>query len=118
MRKNYNPNLKTFSRELRCDMTKEEKHLWYDFLKKLPLTVKRQKVIGQYILDFYIASHKLAIELDGSQHYNSNEMTYDKNREDYLLKVGIKTVRYTNLDIHKRFDAVCKDILNHLELSL
>ena len=49
-------------------MTDEEKHLWYDFLKYLPITVNRQKIVSNYILDFFIASKKLAIELDGSQH--------------------------------------------------
>ena len=88
------------------------------FLKNLPLTVKRQKIIGQYILDFYIASHKLAIELDGSQHYDPEEMAYDKNRESYLKELGIRTVRYTNLDIQKRFDAVCEDILDMLDLDI
>ena len=57
------------SRVLRKNMTKEERHLWYDFLKGLPLTVNRQKVLGDYIVDFFVASKKLVIELDGSQHF-------------------------------------------------
>ena len=62
------------SQELRRNMTKEEKHLWYDFLKKLPITVNRQRKMGSYIADFYIAKCKLVIELDGSQHYNGYRM--------------------------------------------
>ena len=64
-----NPNLTNLSQNLRKNMTKEEKHLWYDFLKNLPITVNRQKVIGNYIVDFYCAKANIAIELDGSQHY-------------------------------------------------
>ena len=72
MTKNKNSALTELSRTLRKNMTKEERHLWYDFLKNLPETVCRQKVVGRYILDFYCAAAKLAIELDGSQHYANN----------------------------------------------
>ena len=116
MRKNYNPNLKPYSRTLRREMTKEEKHLWYDFLKDLPVTVKRQKIVGKYILDFYIAEYSLAIELDGSQHYEDEGFENDKIREEYLNNRGIRVIRYTNLDIQKRFDAVCRDIMNEISL--
>ena len=116
MRKNYNPDLKPYSRTLRREMTKEEKHLWYDFLKDIPVTVKRQKIVGKYILDFYIAESKIAIELDGSQHYKDEGLENDKIREQYLNDRGIKILRYTNLDIQRRFDAVCRDITNELSL--
>ena len=69
MNKTNNPNLTENAKTLRKNMTKEERHIWYDFLKNLPITVNRQKVIGKYIADFYIASLKLIIEIDGSQHY-------------------------------------------------
>ena len=69
MNKTNNPNLTEYSKKLRREMTKEERHLWYDFLKPLPFTFHRQKVIGSYIVDFYCAKAKLVIELDGSQHY-------------------------------------------------
>jgi len=69
MNKTNNSKLTGNAKTLRKNMTKEERHLWYDFLKTLPLTVNRQKVIGNYIVDFYIASSKIVIELDGSQHY-------------------------------------------------
>ena len=64
----YNKNLKGNARKLRKEMTLQEKKLWYDFLKKLPLTVKRQHNIESYIVDFYIASKKIVIEIDGDQH--------------------------------------------------
>ena len=77
MNQQYNEKLVGNSRKLRKAMTKEERHLWYDCLKQLPVTVHRQKVLGQYIVDFYIASRKIVIELDGSQHY---EQVHQKKR--------------------------------------
>lgn len=102
---------------LRKNMTKEEKHLWYDFLKKLPITVHRQKVIGNYIVDFYCAEAKLIIELDGSQHYEVKGRQTDAIRDAYLKGLGIEVVRYSNLDVHHRFDAVCQDISKRLLLE-
>ena len=95
-------------------MTKEERHLWYDFLKTLPLTVNRQKVIGRYIADFYCAESKTVIELDGSQHYTEENAQKDKERDEYFKEMGIKVLRYSNLDINKNFEGVCKDILSKL----
>lgn len=95
-------------------MTKEERHLWYDFLKKIPNTVHRQKVIGKYIVDFYIADAKIVIELDGSQHYEREGRVHDAKRDEYLRNLGIKVVRYSNADVNIRFDNVCEDILKHI----
>ncbi len=108
--------MRAYSQELRRHMTKNEKHLWYDFLKLLPITVQRQKIIDRYILDFYIAEAKLAIELDGSQHYKEENKLSDANRDKFLLDKGIKVVRYTNLTLHENFEGVCADILNHIFL--
>ena len=97
-------------------MTKEEAHLWYDFLKKQPFTVKRQKVIGNYIADFYIADAKIVIEIDGAQHYDGEEnRKYDEERNNFLSSRGILVLRYTNRDIHTRFSYVCADILNAIK---
>ena len=95
-------------------MTKEERHLWYDFLKTLPVTFNRQKVIGEYIVDFYCASKKIVIELDGSQHYEEKDIMKDKERDEFLNGLGFKILRYSNLDINKNFDVVCQDILNNM----
>jgi very-short-patch-repair endonuclease len=95
-------------------MTKEERHLWYDFLKGLPLNVNRQKVLGPYIVDFYIPQAKLVIELDGSQHYEPNHRQKDALRDAYLSNAGLTVLRYTNLDVQREFEAVCQDILNHI----
>ena len=117
MNEKHNSKLTGISQVLRKNMTKEERHLWYDFLKLLPHTFHRQKVIGPYVVDFYCASAKLVIELDGSQHYKESGRLSDQERDAYLREMGITVVRYTNLDIHQRFDAVCKDILCHINTS-
>ena len=75
-----NSKLTGNAKTLRKEMTKEERHLWYDFLKTLPITVNRQKVIGNYIVDFYIASSKIVIEIDGSQHYEDRGRETDAKR--------------------------------------
>ena len=110
----YNKKLINNSRELRKNMTPEEKHLWYDFLKDLNITVHRQKVIFDYIVDFYIPSCKIVIEIDGSQHYEKGNRKNDKERDFKLNSEGIRVLRYTNLQIRKDFENVCKDILNNV----
>ena len=115
MSRRDNPNLKGFSTALRKNQTKEEKHLWYDFLRQYPVRFNRQKVLGPYIVDFYCASAKLVIELDGSQHYSEEGSDDDKIRDRYLTRLGIKVVRYSNLEITREFDAVCVDISEHVK---
>ena len=117
MSKTNNPALTKIARTLRKNMTKEERHLWYDFFKNLSVTVNRQKVIGRYIVDFYIASAKTAVELDGSQHYDDIGRKNDEIRDNYLNTLGIKVLRYSNADINQRFDSVCSDILNNINTS-
>jgi len=110
---NYNnPRLTKLSQNLRRNMTRQERKLWYDFLKTLPVTFHRQKVIQQYILDFYCATAALAIELDGSQHYQADSK--DMQRDAVLRELGITVLRYSNQDIDLRFADVCEDILQHL----
>ena len=117
MNVNRNPNLRHNSQTLRKNMTREERHLWYDFLKNLPQTVNRQKVIGNYIVDFYCSSNKLVIEIDGSQHYEDAGKKVDKERDEYLNKLGIKVLRYSNRDINQNFKSVCEDILRHMTIT-
>ena len=117
MNKTTNSKLTGTAKALRKNMTKEEKHLWYDFLRKLPITVHRQKVFGNYIVDFYCADAKLVIELDGSQHYEERGRQADAFRDAYLKSLGIEVVRYSDLDVDRRFDAVCQDILKRLLLE-
>ena len=110
----HNKNLTENSKELRRNMTKEEKHLWYDFLKHLDVNVQRQKVLKCYIVDFYIHSAKLIIELDGSQHYTDDGQRCDAVRDDYFRRNGYKVLRYSNLQIHTNFRGVCEDIMAHI----
>ena len=109
--------LTPLARQLRREMTKEERHLWYDFLKTLPLTVHRQKVMGRYIVDFYCAAAKLVIELDGSQHYEEAGKAADQERDAFLAAQGLTVLRYSNADVNERFAAVCEDILYHIDTS-
>ena len=98
-------------------MTKEERWLWYQYLKNIPLTVYRQKVFGQYIVDFYCASKKVVIELDGSQHYEERGEDYDKRRDEYLSSLGLKVLRFSNLELHRNFTGVCEYIAIQLGLE-
>ena len=117
MKYDYNHKLVPISQNLRKNMTREEKHLWYDFLKYLPVTVHRQVIIGNYITDFYIPYKELVIELDGRQHEMPDHRDADRTRDQFLMEKGITILRYTNEDIRKRFSTVCNDILQHLELQ-
>ena len=111
----YNPDNKERSQDLRKAMTKEERHLWYDCLRDLPVTFYRQKPIGSYIVDFYCPNAQLIVELDGSQHYEEKQENYDKERDAALRSMGFTVKRYTNLEIRKNFRGVCLDILNFVE---
>ena len=113
----HNHTLTELAQELRKNMTPEEKHLWYDFLKFLPMTVKRQYVVLNYILDFFIPSANIAIELDGSQHFEPEARVADAEREENLSTLGIKTLRYTNVDINKNFDGVVVDIMKNIGIG-
>ncbi len=114
----YNKQLVSNAQNLRKNMTPEEKHLWYDFLKRLPINVNRQKNIGNYIVDFYIASKRVVIELDGSQHGMIENHEADIQRDYDLRRLGITVLRYQNIDINRNFDMVCNDILNKINISV
>ena len=110
----YNKNLVSNARTLRKNMTREEKHLWYDFLKKLPFNVRRQHNIENYIVDFYIAETKTVIEVDGVQHTSQEAKESDKARDISLSLWEITVLRYSNKDINQNFKAVTDDILKNL----
>ena len=95
---------------LRKNMTKEERHLWYDFLKAYPIQFKRQYPIGNYIVDFYCYKARLVVELDGSQHCEPEAISYDQKRTQFLQQKGLYTLRISNLDVMKNFDGVCQNI--------
>ena len=106
----YNKDMIPRSQKMRKEMTKEENLLWYRFLRKYPLQFRRQYVIGSYIVDFYCHKAKLVVELDGSQHYSSEQREYDEKRTEYLKQQGIKVIRFSNLDVLKEFCNVCESI--------
>ena len=114
MMRTKNKKLTPLSRALRKNMTKEEKKLWYDFFKLLPITVHRQKVIGRYIVDFYCAEAALVIELDGSQHSRKNAIINDFQRDSYLQELGLTVLRYSNEELHQNFEGVCADIVRYI----
>jgi very-short-patch-repair endonuclease len=110
MLRKHNKELVPFAKELRKNMTKEEKHLWYDFLCNYPVRFTRQKVLGRYIADFYCAEAKVVIELDGSGHYTAEGKEYDAERTAFLEKYDLVVVRILNADINKNFRGVCLHI--------
>ena len=95
------------AKSLRKAMTKQEKHLWYDFLRKYPIKIYRQRIIDGFIVDFYCHKAGLVIEIDGSQHYTSDGRDYDEMRSEVLGRYGLKVIRFTNFDVDKNFDGVC-----------
>ncbi|MBQ8207135.1 MAG: endonuclease domain-containing protein [Clostridia bacterium] len=99
---------------LRKNMTKEEKHLWYDYLKKSPYRFTRQKIIGKYIADFYCAEADLIIELDGSQHYTDDGIANDTQRTNFINQFNITILRIKNNDINTNFEGVCRYIDRYL----
>lgn len=113
-----NKKVKALAKGLRKNLTKQERHLWYDFLKSLPVQFYRQYTIESYIVDFYCPKALLAIELDGSQHYEPQAIQNDINRTKTISQYGIKVIRYTNRDINERFNEVCEDIYNELNIRL
>ena len=87
-------------------MTKEECHIWFDYLRGYKPRFKRQRIVGNYILDFYCEQARLAVEADGSQHYGAKGRLYDAERDLYLLNQGIIVLRFSNRDIWERFEGV------------
>jgi very-short-patch-repair endonuclease len=103
----HNRELVPMARTLRKNMTREERHLWYDFLRDYPIKFTRQKVMGKFIVDFYCPTVKLAIELDGSQHFEKTAIKKDAERTAYLEKFGVVVIRFTNDDVTRHFESVC-----------
>ena len=107
MIKKHNKQLVPLAKHLRKEMTKEERHLWYDYLRTYPVRFDRQKVLGAYIVDFYSAKAKLVIELDGSQHYEEENLIKDEKRTDVLKGYGLMVLRILNEEVNKNFEGVC-----------
>ncbi len=118
MERKHNKTNVAIARILRKNMTKEERHLWYDFLRTYPFKFLRQKPFGKYVVDFYCAKAQLVIELDGSQHYETENIDKDIERTKYLEEYGLKVVRIPNNQVNQNFRGVCEYIDNIVKQSL
>ena len=98
------------ARRLHREMTPHERKLWYLFFRKCPVKIYKQRIIGRFIVDFYCASTKLVIEVDGSGHYESQGMVYDAERSAFLSALGLEILRFSNRDIDRDFRGVCEQI--------
>lgn len=99
-------------------MTKEEKHLWYDFLRDYPVRFRRQEIIGSFIADFYSDKAKLVLKLDGSQHYTEENLQDDAARTACSNSLGIEVIRFSNLDVRRNFEGVCTAIAQKVDALL
>lgn len=106
----YNKSNITLAKNLRKNMTPWERKLWYEFLSGYPIRFQRQKAIGNYIVDFYCAKARLVVELDGSRHYNKDDMIKDRFRTEKLEDFKLTVIRIPNNDIDENFDGVCEYI--------
>ena len=109
MDRKYNGKLLNVAKNLRKNMTKQECRLWFDFLRDYPVRFYRQKIIGNYIVDFYCAKAKLVIELDGSQHFE-DKVIYDEKRTEYLEQYGLTVLRIPNNYANEHFEEMCEYI--------
>ena len=111
----HNPDLTNTAKALRKNMTEQERKLWYCFLRDYPVRFLRQKVIDDYIVDFYCAKASLVIELDGSQHFEEAAQEYDRKRSEALEKRGLRIVRIPNNEVNENFSGVCEYIEKLIE---
>ena len=118
MDRKHNKNIVPFAKELRKNMTKEERRMWYDFLRNYPIRFTKQKVLGKYIADFYSAEAKLVIELDGSQHYEDINAEKDAERTAFLEAYGLTVIRIPNNEVTRNFRGVCEYIDAAVKQSL
>ena len=118
MQRKHNKQIVPLAKELRKEMTKEERRLWYDFLRNYPVRFSRQKVLGKYIVDFYSAEAKLVIELDGSHHYEDDKIVKDAERTAFLESYGLTVLRIPNNEVNRNFQEVCQYIDMAVKQSL
>ena len=102
------------ARALRREMTPHERKLWYLFLRSYPVKFYKQRIIESYIVDFYCASAKLVVEIDGSQHYEDDGKEADQKRDERLRALGLTVLRYSNREIDREFPQVCESIDNFI----
>ena len=117
IRLSHNNNLTKYSQNLRNKPTDAEKKLWSKLrLKQLnDYQFYRQRVIGNYIVDFCSPASKLVIEVDGSQHYSYEGIAADKIRDQYLQDCGLKVLRFNDYDMLTNISGVVEKILENME---
>ena len=103
------------ARQLRRNMTPQERHLWYDFLRYCKPRFRRQELIGSYIADFFCYDAKLIVEIDGLQHFEPDAIAYDQARTAYFHSLGIRVLRIDNGKVNGNFEGVCQGILIAME---
>ena len=116
--KEYNKANIPLAKELRKNMTPWERKLWYEFLRYYPIRFQRQKAIGNYIADFYCAKAGVVVELDGGEHDSPEQMRSDQIRTQVLESMGLKVIRFCNLDIDRNFTEVCEFLDAQVKKSL
>ncbi|WP_279126089.1 endonuclease domain-containing protein [Acidaminococcus fermentans] len=114
----YSPHLWQFAKSMRKNMTREERHLWFDFLRRYPLRIRRQVILGNYIVDFCCEKAQLIIEIDGSQHYTPEEKEKDRKRTNDLKDLGYKVIRISNRDVMTNFDGITQYIHQEIQKRL
>ena len=102
-----NDNLLNIARILRRNMTRQKKHLWFDYLRYYPIKIYKQRIIDNFIADFYCHKARLVIEIDGSQHYTKQGKFHDAERSKILEKYGLYVLRFSNSSVDQNFKGVC-----------
>ena len=110
MRVEKNNSILQTAKMLRKNMTPHERKLWYLFLRQYPVKIYKQRIVESFIVDFYCASARLVIEIDGSQHFTEQGMEYDKERSAVIEAYGLKVLRFTNYEVDTDFKSVCETI--------
>ena len=114
----YDRRLNGRAKELRHEMTPQERKLWYAFLRDYPIKIYKQRVIEFFIVDFYCAEAKLAIELDSSQHYTEQGKCYDKERTAMIEAYGVQVLRFSNREVDSNLAGVCQTIAQTIHTRL
>ena len=114
----YKKENREYAKELRKNMTDQERRLWYTFLRKHETQFRRQKQFGPYIVDFYCSKAMLVIEIDGGQHYSDESADYEQKRTDYLESLGLKVLRFTNTEISRDLNSVCEVINREIKARI
>ncbi|MBO5065658.1 MAG: endonuclease domain-containing protein [Clostridia bacterium] len=112
-----NSTLDKYAKENRKNMTDEEKKVWYQILRGREPKFHRQRIIGNYIVDFYCPKLKLIVEIDGYQHFYEENREYDGKRTEHLEKLGFYVLRFENTEVNKDFENV-RCIINNVCESL